>query len=465
MSIDVFISYSPDDDAERRTLETHLTALQRSRLIRTWSAHKIGPGQERRAAVDKHIDEAHLILLLISPSFLASDHHYEVEVTRALDRRRAGSARVIPIILRPVDWKGTLIDGLTMLPENARPVSSSGWGSADKAWLNVALGLRGVVDEMMGRVSSHSAPPGRSFVGASEGFAPRGPHPSDSSSARIPTRSRPDPAVPVITPYPSPHSAARTTARSPTLSRRLRLPLFAALLFGSAGVAAGVWTIAQPATTDPATSTRKGTTMVAPLLPAPSPSPTLPRKSEPAPVPPPAPAAVAGPCCGGVDCAPGLQDTRGSACDRPDRCAACASLRRNVDGACRDPLDSFQRFRLRLARLNLPPGRAIAGARVCVRMESDPTATTQCTNAMEASDAHPGTLGAEQLTRLPVTVGEIVEPGRGLDIEVQVPGQPSLHGHALTLKSPPLLRSALCRGVSYTFGGAIVYFYLDDMGP
>lgn len=220
MSIDVFISYSPNDDEARRTLETHLAALQRSRLIRTWTAHTIGPGQEWRAAVDQYIDNAHLILLLISPDFLASDHHYEVEVTRALDRHRAGSARVVPIIVRHVDWRGTLIDGLLMLPENARPVSSSGWETADKAWLNVARGLRGVVEEMMGGVPSYSSPSGRSFVEARESFAPapprsalsprsapsfvapssRSPHPSSPSSARHPARSRPDLAGPIIAP-------------------------------------------------------------------------------------------------------------------------------------------------------------------------------------------------------------------------------------------------------------------------
>ena len=76
MAIDVFISYSPADEAARRTLETHLAALQRSRLIRTWTANQISAGQEWRVVVDKHLDEAHLILLLISPDFLACDHPF-----------------------------------------------------------------------------------------------------------------------------------------------------------------------------------------------------------------------------------------------------------------------------------------------------------------------------------------------------------------------------------------------------
>jgi hypothetical protein len=43
--------------------------------------------------------------LLISEDFLASDYCYDVEMTRAMERRDRGEARVIPIILRECDWQ------------------------------------------------------------------------------------------------------------------------------------------------------------------------------------------------------------------------------------------------------------------------------------------------------------------------------------------------------------------------
>ena len=57
-----------------------------------------------------------IILLLISPNFMHSDYCYSIEMRRALERHERGEARVIPVILRPVDWKGTPIGELQALP-------------------------------------------------------------------------------------------------------------------------------------------------------------------------------------------------------------------------------------------------------------------------------------------------------------------------------------------------------------
>lgn len=40
-----------------------------------------------------------------------------------MQRHQAGLARVIPILLRAVDWKGAPFSELQMLPENAIPVA------------------------------------------------------------------------------------------------------------------------------------------------------------------------------------------------------------------------------------------------------------------------------------------------------------------------------------------------------
>ena len=45
------------------------------------------------------------LLLLISADFLASDYCYDIEMQRVLERHHAGEARVIPVILQPVDWQ------------------------------------------------------------------------------------------------------------------------------------------------------------------------------------------------------------------------------------------------------------------------------------------------------------------------------------------------------------------------
>ena len=59
---------------------------------------------ENGREIDKHLNTARVILLLISSDFIASDYCYDVEMERALQRHEVEEARVIPVILRPVDW-------------------------------------------------------------------------------------------------------------------------------------------------------------------------------------------------------------------------------------------------------------------------------------------------------------------------------------------------------------------------
>jgi anti-sigma regulatory factor (Ser/Thr protein kinase) len=53
---------------------------------------------------------------------------------------------VIPIILRPVNWKTDPFAGLQALPENARPVTK--WGNRDEAFMDIAEGIRRVASEL-----------------------------------------------------------------------------------------------------------------------------------------------------------------------------------------------------------------------------------------------------------------------------------------------------------------------------
>jgi hypothetical protein len=139
----VFVSYSHRDEQYLRKLEVSLAGLQRNKLISIWHDSKILPGQEWGREIDENLNTADIVLLLVSPDFLASDFVYSHEMTRSLERHHAGSATVVPIILRPADWQNTPLGSLQALPSNGRPVSI--WGNRDEAWLNVAQGLRRLI--------------------------------------------------------------------------------------------------------------------------------------------------------------------------------------------------------------------------------------------------------------------------------------------------------------------------------
>ena len=71
--IAIFYAYAPEDTSWALELEKHLTLLQRQQLITTWHPRLIRAGEDWQQVVDAHIQRASVILLLISPDFLASD--------------------------------------------------------------------------------------------------------------------------------------------------------------------------------------------------------------------------------------------------------------------------------------------------------------------------------------------------------------------------------------------------------
>jgi hypothetical protein len=138
-----FVSYSQRDEPHRQRLDIWLAQLRRNKLISVWHDRKILPGQEWDREIDKNLESADIVLLLVSPDFLASDYAYGREMLRALERHRSGSATVVPIILRPSDWQNSPLSSLQALPSQGRPVSS--WSNRDQAWLDVVQGLRRLI--------------------------------------------------------------------------------------------------------------------------------------------------------------------------------------------------------------------------------------------------------------------------------------------------------------------------------
>ncbi len=140
-SIEVFCCYAHKDAPLLESLKAHLTLLQRQGLISLWADTNISPGSEWEKEVEKHLNTAHIILLLVSSDFMASDYCYSKEMMRAIARHDRGEARVIPIIARPVFWQGAPFARLQALPTGAKPVISPSWHSQDEALLDVVKGI------------------------------------------------------------------------------------------------------------------------------------------------------------------------------------------------------------------------------------------------------------------------------------------------------------------------------------
>ncbi|NER78416.1 MAG: TIR domain-containing protein [Leptolyngbya sp. SIO1D8] len=145
-TISLYLSYAPADEALQTQLANHLTLLEREEIITSWSQHRILPGDEPAQVINQKLNTADIILLLISANSLADDTCYHLEIQRAIERHQASEARVIPILLRPVDWAGASFNQLDLLPKNHQPVIS--WNNQDEAFQEIAEDIRAVAMEV-----------------------------------------------------------------------------------------------------------------------------------------------------------------------------------------------------------------------------------------------------------------------------------------------------------------------------
>jgi hypothetical protein len=182
--IKIFYCYDHQDGKLREILEKHLVPLRRRRDITTWVDMDIQAGLDWREVSVTHLAEAELILLLLSSDFMASWYSKAEDILRALERHKAGRARVIPILLRPVLWEITPLGILSPLPVNRKPVTL--WENQDQAFFEIAQGIELVVQEMLQERHTSAAQQSPSADQATPYASGYGP------ASRTPAPSEPD---------------------------------------------------------------------------------------------------------------------------------------------------------------------------------------------------------------------------------------------------------------------------------
>ena len=165
-----FVSYSHKDESYKNDLTTHLSSLIRSGSIASWDDRQIPIGGEWDHQIKSEMNNADVILLLISSDFLNSSYCNDVEVTRAMERHHSATdpAVVVPIILRHCDWTDTSFAKLQALPKNAVPISS--FADKDAAYLYIVKQIKNLINSG-NRLQSTAAtsPPPTSQQSASTG--------------------------------------------------------------------------------------------------------------------------------------------------------------------------------------------------------------------------------------------------------------------------------------------------------
>jgi hypothetical protein len=171
--IKVFFSYSREDERLRDELAKHLRILEREKVIESWHDRQILAGSPWEKQIDDHLRQAQIILMLVSPDFLASDYCWDVEIKLAMERHDRKDATVVPVILRPCDWTSSPLGTLQAVPKNAKPVTT--WDNPDEAFLSIVRSIRELVERFDRPVA---------LVDGSKPFVPKKPPSSEKERGK-----------------------------------------------------------------------------------------------------------------------------------------------------------------------------------------------------------------------------------------------------------------------------------------
>lgn len=132
-------------------LKNHLSSSVREQNLTIWDDGEIIAGQVWDDEILDHLEDADIVVFLLSSDFTASQYIWTKEVPRTLKREQKGQCRVVPVMLRPCDYD-QVIAKHAMLPKNdindIYPVDNQVRRNRDDAFLSVVNGIKAVVTDI-----------------------------------------------------------------------------------------------------------------------------------------------------------------------------------------------------------------------------------------------------------------------------------------------------------------------------
>jgi len=146
--IRIFVTYSHQDEKylADTSLLGYLSGLERDGF-EFWTDQKIQAGELWQESIRRQLDQADVILALVSMAFLNSDYCRNVEVATAIERRKREGATILPIILSPCDWKREpWLAETQALPSRGRTIERDfrDKGRRDELYLTILESLRNI---------------------------------------------------------------------------------------------------------------------------------------------------------------------------------------------------------------------------------------------------------------------------------------------------------------------------------
>lgn len=127
--------YTQNDEAFYHDLQISLSLWQREGYIQ-WL--EISAGSNVENTMRAYLQQAHLIVLLISPDFFVQDRCYRA-MQYALKEQPGRQVPVVPVLTRASAWKESFCGSLCALPTNEQPIAE--WPHPEQAYEEIRAGL------------------------------------------------------------------------------------------------------------------------------------------------------------------------------------------------------------------------------------------------------------------------------------------------------------------------------------
>lgn len=101
MDLNVFVTYSHEDADWLDQVERHIKPLRVNKKVGLFSDRDLKTGDLWEKRIIDSLDSAEAAILLLSPSFFASDFIVQKELPKIVERARSGRMFVFPICIRP----------------------------------------------------------------------------------------------------------------------------------------------------------------------------------------------------------------------------------------------------------------------------------------------------------------------------------------------------------------------------
>jgi hypothetical protein len=146
----VFVSYAREDRKDVQKLRTLLQTLVNAGVIQLWSDHQLEAGADWKSEIEARIHKAHILILVLTGPYLASETIMTWELPRIMERATAPETAIFPILARQCAFQSfPWLEGAQIWPDGKQPLFSASERQIENRLTDLAVDIKKVADRFM----------------------------------------------------------------------------------------------------------------------------------------------------------------------------------------------------------------------------------------------------------------------------------------------------------------------------